>query len=264
MILLHIVVASLYGIAAWLRNPGTANRVRTNAAAALIALALLLHAWTIKEAVLTPPGLDLSFMHALSLVAWVTVLVAGISGVLARLPAVGNAILGVAALCALAPLVGGGGHPVSYAGEPWAKAHIAVALVAYALFVVAALHALILTGLEKRLRRGLSAEAGEETTPLLTLERMLFRLVAAGFALLTLTLVSGALFSEQLFGKAMTFNHKNVFSLLGWGTFAILLVGRWRFGWRGRRALYWILAGTALLVLGYLGSKFVTEVVLGR
>ena len=93
---------------------------------------------------------------------------------------------------------------------------------------------------------------------------MLFRLVGTGFVLLTLTLASGALFSEQLFGKAMTFNHKNVFSLLGWLTFAILLVGRWRYGWRGRRALYWILAGTALLVLGYLGSKFVTEVVLGR
>jgi ABC-type uncharacterized transport system permease subunit len=264
MILLHIAVATLYGIAVWLRTPARTSHLRIRAGAALIALAIVLHAWTIENAVVTPEGLDLSFMHALSLVAWVTVLVAGVSGVLARLPAVGNAILAVAALCALAPLVGGGGHTVSYAGEPWATAHIAVALVAYALFVVAALHLLILTGLEKRLRRGLSPESGEETPPLLTLERMLFRLVGAGFVLLTLTLASGALFSEQLFGKAMTFNHKNVFSLLGWLTFAILLVGRWRYGWRGRRALYWILTGTALLVLGYLGSKFVTEVVLGR
>jgi ABC-type uncharacterized transport system permease subunit len=264
MILLHIVVASLYGIAAWLRHPGTAGRARIVAAAVLIAAALTFHAWTIEQAVMTPQGLDLSFMHALSLVAWVTVLVAGLSGVLARLPAVGSAILGVAALCALGPLVGGGGHPVSYAGEPWATAHIAVALVAYALFVVAAMHALLLTGFEKRLRRGLSPEGGDDAPPLLTLERILFRLVGAGFALLTLTLVSGALFSEQLFGRAMTFNHKNVFSLLGWGTFAILLLGRWRYGWRGRRALYWILAATALLVLGYLGSKFVTEMILGR
>lgn len=264
MILLHIVVATLYAIALWLRAPGTPSHVRVRAAAGLIALAIVLHAWTIEQAVFTPTGLDLSFMHALSLVAWVTVLVAGVSGVLARLPAVGNAILAVAAVCALAPLVRGGGHTVSYAGEPWATAHIAVALIAYALFVVAAMHSLILTGLEKRLRRGLSPESGEATPPLLTLERVLFRLVGAGFVLLTLTLVSGALFSEQLFGKAMTFNHKNVFSLLGWFTFAILLFGRWRFGWRGRRALYWILAGTVLLVLGYLGSKFVTEVVLGR
>ena len=100
--------------------------------------------------------------------------------------------------------------------------------------------------------------------PLLTLERFLFRLVGAGFVLLTLTIASGFVFSEEVFGKPVTFTHKNVFSVLGWVTFAILLFGRWRHGWRGRPALYWILAGTALLVLGYLGSKFVSQVVLGR
>jgi ABC-type uncharacterized transport system permease subunit len=62
----------------------------------------------------------------------------------------------------------------------------------------------------------------------------------------------------------MAFNHKNLFSLLGWIAFAVLLFGRWKFGWRGRRALYWVLGGTALLVLGYLGSKFVAEILLGR
>ena len=67
-----------------------------------------------------------------------------------------------------------------------------------------------------------------------------------------------------LFGKPASFTHKTLFSFLGWLTFGILLYGRWRFGWRGRRALYWILAGTALLVLGYLGSKFVSEILLGR
>ena len=79
-----------------------------------------------------------------------------------------------------------------------------------------------------------------------------------------LTLASGLLFSEQLFGKPASFTHKTLFSFLGWLAFGILLYGRWRFGWRGRRALYWILAGTALLVLGYLGSKFVSEILLGR
>ncbi|MEP7327600.1 MAG: cytochrome c biogenesis protein CcsA [Betaproteobacteria bacterium] len=264
MILLYIVVAALYAIAAWLRNPGAISRGRFRSSAVLIGLALVLHAWTIEQSILTPEGLDLSFLHALSLVAWVTVLVGGISGVLGRLPAVGNVILAVAAVCALAPMAGGNAHRFPYASQPWATAHIAVALVAYALFVVAALHAIVLTGLERKLRRGIGTVDGGDTPPLLTLERFLFRLVAAGFVLLTLTMASGALFSEQLFGKAMTFNHKNVFSLLGWCTFAILLLGRWRYGWRGRRALYWIIAGTTLLVLGYLGSKFVTEIILGR
>ena len=82
--------------------------------------------------------------------------------------------------------------------------------------------------------------------------------------LLTLALLSGFLFSEQLFGKPVTFTHKNVFSVAGWLAFATLLFGRVRYGWRGRTALRWILAGTLLLVLGYLGSKFVSEVLLHR
>jgi ABC-type uncharacterized transport system permease subunit len=264
MILLHIAVATLYAIAAWLRSVPAGQGSRAGIAAASISLALVLHAVTIARAVLTPEGLDLSFAHALSLVAWLTVLMAGVSGVLAKLPAVGNVVLPVAALCALAPLAGGSAHLFPYSGEVWATAHIAVALVAYALFVVAALQALLLTGLEKRLRRGLAADDGADTPPLLTLERFLFRTVGAGFVLLTLTLLSGVLFSERLFGRPMAFNHKNLFSLLGWIAFAVLLFGRWKFGWRGRRALYWVLGGTALLVLGYLGSKFVAEILLGR
>jgi ABC-type uncharacterized transport system permease subunit len=264
VILLYLAVAALYAAAAWLRSANAPATARTGPATALIALALVLQAITIGSAVFTPDGIDLSFQHALSLVAWLTVLVAGISGVLAKLPSVGNVILPVAALCALAPLAGGSPHRFPYAGESWATVHIAVALVAYALFVVAALQALLLTRLEKRLHRGQALPEGDGSVPLLTLERFLFRLVTAGFVLLTLTLISGLLFSEELFGRPVTFTHKNLFSVLGWLTFAILLVGRWRFGWRGRRSLYWILGGTGLLVLGYLGSKFVTQVLLGR
>ncbi len=262
MILLYPAIAALYGLAAWLRTASGGARVRP--AAALLALALVLHAITVERAVVTPDGLDLSFSHALSLVALLTVLVAAVSGVLAKMPAVGTVILPVAALCALAPLASGSPHRFAYADAPWATAHIAVALVAYALFVVAALHALLVAGLEKRLHRGLALPDADGTLPLQTLERFLFRLVALGFILLTLTLVSGFLFSEQLFGRPVTFNHKNVFSVAGWLAFGTLLYGHWRYGWRGRRALYWILGGTALLVLGYLGSKFVAEVLLGR
>jgi ABC-type uncharacterized transport system permease subunit len=67
-----------------------------------------------------------------------------------------------------------------------------------------------------------------------------------------------------VFGAPFTLTHKSLFTMLAWLTFGALLAGRWRFGWRGRRALTWILAGTVLLMLAYLGSKFVLEVVLGR
>jgi ABC-type uncharacterized transport system permease subunit len=180
------------------------------------------------------------------------------------LPGVAAVVLPVAAVCALAPAGGESPHRFAYAGEQWAAVHIAVALLAYALFVVAALQALVLIGLEARLRRGLPADADGNAPPLLMLESFMFRLVGLGFALLTATLVSGILFSEEIFGRPLTFTHKNVFSVAGWLTFAVLLFARWRYGWRGRRALRWILAGTLLLVLGYLGSKFVAEVLLRR
>ena len=264
LILLYVAVAALYAVAAWLRRPSAEPPVEPTASIALVALALVVHAVTIVRAVVTAEGLDLSFPQALSLVAWLTVVVALASGLLAKLPAVGNVILPVAALCALVPLTSSTPHRFPYAGDTWAAVHIGVALIGYALFTVAALQALLLTGLEKRLHSGVSRPETDGNVPLLSLERFLFRLVAAGFVLLTLGIASGLVFSEEVFGKPVTFTHKNVFSVLGWLTFGVLLFGRWRYGWRGRPALYWILAGTALLVLGYLGSKFVSQVLLGR
>ena len=263
-ILLHVLVAVLYAVTAWLRWPrGVASRRHPRAALMLLALALALHAIAAGRAIVRPDGLDLSFVNALSLVAGLAVLAAWLTGVLRTLPRVAAVVLPVAAVCALLPPLAASPHRIAFAGDPWAEAHIGIALVAYALFVVVALQALVVTGLEKRLHRGLP-DTPRGTPPLLTLERYMFRLLTVGFVLLTATLASGMLFSEEIFGKAVPLNHKNVFSVAGWLAFAILLVGRWRRGWRGRTALKWILGGTLLLVLGYLGSKFVREVVLGR
>jgi ABC-type uncharacterized transport system permease subunit len=95
--------------------------------------------------------------------------------------------------------------------------------------------------------------------PLLRLERLTFRFVEAGFVVLTLALLLGAVTAVR-----WRWDHKTVFSLLGWLVFAALLAGRmWR-GWRGRQATRWLYAGAALLLLAYVGSRFVLEVVLGR
>ena len=261
-ILLHVLVAALYLVAAWLCRP----RGETPAAVRSLAIgvALAVHAIVMTRVIVRPDGLDLSFVNALSLVAGLAVLVAWVSGALRILPGVAMMILPVAALCAALPTLARMPHPFAYADEPLAAAHISVALIAYALFVVAAMQAAVLTGVEKRLHRGAPPIGAQEPPPLLTLERYLFRLITIGFVLLTITLISGFLFSEELFGKPVTLTHKNVFSVAGWLTFAALLFGRWRYGWRGRAALKWIVAGTILLVLGYLGSKFVLEVLLHR
>jgi ABC-type uncharacterized transport system permease subunit len=263
MILLHAVVAAVYAVAAWMRWPRAAEPASTRVALWLVPLAVVLHAAAIAHSIFRPDGLDLSFANALSLVTGLCALVAWASGLLSTLPRVGAVVLPIAAVGSLLPAFWINPHRFAYADAPWAAAHIAVALVAYALFVVAALQALVLTGLEKQLHRGLATSSGD-TPPLLTLEGYLFRLIVAGFVLLTLTLASGFVFSEELFGKPVTFTHKNVFSLAGWLAFAILLFGRWRYGWRGRTAVHWIVGGTLLLILGYLGSKFVLEVLLHR
>ena len=106
--------------------------------------------------------------------------------------------------------------------------------------------------------------AVDRLPPLLKMERLLFRLVSIGFVLLSLTVLSGVVFSEQLLGKALRWDHKAVFALLSWGLFGALLLGRYWRGWRGRTALGWTLAGFLMLVLAYVGSHFVLEVILHR
>lgn len=263
VILLHVVVAALYAAAAFALWPaGTPAEPRHRIGGrSLLAAALALHAIATWQAVVRSDGLDLSFVNAMSLVAGLAVLAAWVSGVLRTLPGMIPVVLPVTAVCALLPPIARSTFRVAYVDEPWAAAHIAVALVGYALLAVVALQALVMTGLERGLHRAIPDAARLTGAPLLTLERYLFRLIGAGFVLLTATLVSGFLFSEQLFGKPFTMTQKNLFSVAGWLVFAVLLFGRWRYGWRGRTALKWILGGSLLLALGYLGSKFVIAVI---
>src|SRR2546423_14434015 len=100
--------------------------------------------------------------------------------------------------------------------------------------------------------------------PLLTLEQLLFRAIAAAFVFLTLPPATGIASSETLFGRALHADHKTVFAILSWLTFGLLLSGRALYGWRGRTALRWTLSGFVLLILAYVGSRFVLEVVLHR
>jgi ABC-type uncharacterized transport system permease subunit len=100
--------------------------------------------------------------------------------------------------------------------------------------------------------------------PLLTLERLTYRFVGAGFVLLSATLAVGMLFGEVVYGHAWRWDHKTFFSVLSWLTFAVLLVGRIGFGWRGKRAANMLYTGSVFLLLAYVGSRFVMEIVLGR
>jgi ABC-type uncharacterized transport system permease subunit len=280
MILLHVAAAALYALTAGALWPAPAVAAAGSAPAPsraawgywLLPAALLLHAWAVVQDTATPQGLDFSLLNAISVVGALLAAVAWTSGLLRTVPAIGAILLPLAAaavllpalLPRLSPAVFANPHRFAYGAESLAALHVAVALVSYAMFLVAAVLALVVMGLEKRLRHSVLDPASATVPPLLTLERFLFRLVTVGFVLLTATLASGMLFTEQLFGKPLTFTHKSLFSVLGWLTFGALLWGRWRYGWRGRVALRWIITGSLFVFLAYLGSKFVLEVLLGR
>jgi ABC-type uncharacterized transport system permease subunit len=143
-----------------------------------------------------------------------------------------------------------------------APLHWALGIASYGLFGVAVLHAMLLDAAERRMRqRGpdLADASGAMGMPLLSLESLTFHFVEAGFAVLTLAIVLGLTSVGQ-----WRFDHKTVLSLMGWATFAALIVGRRTRGWRGRQATRWVYAGGVLMLLAYAGSRFVFEVVLNR
>jgi ABC-type uncharacterized transport system permease subunit len=147
--------------------------------------------------------------------------------------------------------------------SPWLPLHLALGLSSYGMFAAAVLHAWLMTRAERDIRQAQTKPG----LPLLTLERLTFRFVAAGFVLLSATLLAGVFFGEQLYGAASgawRWDHKRVFALLSWLTFAALLWGRQRWGWRGRRAVRVLYTGAVLLMLSYVGSRFVLELMLGR
>jgi ABC-type uncharacterized transport system permease subunit len=153
--------------------------------------------------------------------------------------------------------------------DAWAPLHWVTGFASYGLIGAALLHAALLTHAERRLRSG-SAGSGQIPSPnrpagqalgmpLLRLESLTLKFVAAGFAMLSLTLLLGAAFTSP-----WKWDHKTIFSILSWLVFATLLIGRARFGWRGRQAIRWLIAGSLLLLLAYVGSRFVLEILLHR
>jgi ABC-type uncharacterized transport system permease subunit len=156
------------------------------------------------------------------------------------------------------------GHVVTYGGNPLFAAHFGIAMLGYSLFIVATVHALVMLAEEKWLHRGALPPLLRTLPPLLEMEALLFRILLAAFVMLTLTVVSGVFFSEQLFGKPFKANHKTVFAFISMAIFGGLLWGHHFRGWRGRKAVRWTLAGFVSLLLAYVGSKVVLELILQR
>ena len=223
-----------------------------------------LHTLLVTQALFGSTELRFGFGHALSVMLWLAVLLHWIESLFYRIEGMQAPVLAVAAICAPLPALFPGLPGSAYTATMEFRVHLALGMIAYGLFTIAALHALLMALLERRLHGGALSGPYAALPPLLTMEQLLFRIIGVGFIMLTLTLVTGAVFSETLFGRAMQFNHKTVFAVASWLIFGALLVGRHGYGWRGRNALRWTLAGFVTLLLAYVGSRFVLEVILRR
>ena len=204
-------------------------------------------------------GARFGFGPALSVTLWLVLAVYGVESRFVPLP---NSRRVLACLGALAVAVA-----LAYPGElrpqassRWAPLHWMLGIASYALFGAAVLHGILLNRAERLMRGGRAAAvAPGKGVPLLRLERLTFWFVGAGFAVLSAAILLGAWFASP-----WRWDHKTLLSVLGWAVFASLLAGRQLFGWRGRRATRWLYAGAALLLLAYVGSRFVFEVLLHR
>jgi ABC-type uncharacterized transport system permease subunit len=270
---LYLAVAAL----SWTQlktEPGSDRRF--GPVSALMLPALLAHAVALGYSMFGLGGLRFGFAHALSATMLISGALLWVEGFFFPMRALYLLVAPIAALTALLPPFFHGASLAAEGSSVALRLHLSVAILSYSILTVAALHALLMASVEHYLHQP-SADPGQglarlfaRLPPLLALESMLFRQIAVGFVLLSATVASGAVFSEELFGRPLHFDHatapvhKIVFALLSWAVFGALLAGRAVFGWRGRTALRWTFIGFVMLLLAYVGSLFVVEVVLRR
>jgi len=221
--------------------------------------AVILHAMVLYPELITGQGINLGFFNAASLTALLAVALLLLAAIWQPIESIGIPLLPITAttlgLAALYPSQ----HAIS--ATSWQlDTHILFSVLAYSLFVLAAFQAALLAIQERQLRNRRPGGIIRALPPLQVMERLLFQMIGAGFTLLSIALVTGFFFLEDIFAQHLV--HKTILSIAGWVIFGVLLWGRWRFGWRGRTAIRWSLSGFALLALAYFGSKLVLELIL--
>lgn len=239
-------------------------------------LAIVLHGIALRDMVLQDGNLRVGWSLALSAAVWIGMIVFWLESLIIRIDGLQLLLLPTGTTVCMLAAVFPQSQVLAHANDAGLRIHLLIALLAYALVTIAALQAMLMSGLDRRLHfpRNEVAHTGafrravgrllDAQPPLLAQEQVLFRLIWIAYAALTLTLISGAIISLSFSGKWLPLDHKSIFTVLSWLTFGILLIGRYVRGWRGRTALRYTLVGFAFVVLAYTGSRFVIEVILQR
>jgi ABC-type uncharacterized transport system permease subunit len=228
----------------------------------LSAAAVVGHGISAIGGIYTADGIDLGFFRALSLTFWFICLI-GVLGNLRR--PLDNALALMFPVASIAVIIsatqhGSNTHLQQYSGG--VLSHIILSILAYSVLALGALQALVLALQEHELKHRRLRGILNALPPLQTMEAMLFELLWAGIILLSLSILTGAIYIDNLFAQHLV--HKTVFSVIAWLIFAGLLWGHHRLGWRGHTAVRWTLVGFSALVLAYFGTKLVLELILHR
>jgi len=259
-IALYLVAAGGFGLGVLRAHGAPPATLRMHFA--LAAAATLLHAGLLYQNIFTDQGLDVGVFNAASLVGWIVVIILLGASLVRSVHTLLATLLPVAALAIGLELTFASERIVPDQAPKGIDLHIALSLLAYSVLTIAALQAILLAIADYQLRHKRPLKVMRALPPLATMETLLFQLIGVGVFLLTLGLISGILFVENLFAQHLL--HKTVLSLLAWFVFAFLLWGRRYRGWRGRTAVRFTISGFVLLALGFFGSEVVLQLILHR
>lgn len=239
-----------------------AARGRRTAGLVLAAIGLALHALLLWRDVFASTRVAFTAAESAALIGWPIAVVSILLSVgKPRFAVISSILLVLAGISATTTLLGASGYALER--HSWEiAAHIVLSTLSYALLTIAVALSIAAALLDRRLRTRRPLGWLRLLPSLQALEAGTFHALATGFFVLTLALFSGFIFVDDLFAQHLI--HKTVLSCLAWVVFAVLLFGRWRFGWRGQTATSWTVSGFALLGLAYFGSKIVLETILGR
>jgi ABC-type uncharacterized transport system permease subunit len=260
--LLGLLCAAIYAAASGVIVSGLFHHKGPNKSVSysLALIALVLHIMILRGDIFIEPGQNMSMLNVASLIAWLislSMLVASFSMPNTILLPV---VFGFTALVVLLNQFVPDAHIMQINVQAGLLIHISLALFAYACLGIAFLYALQLSYINMRLKEKKSSLLHSSLPPLMAVESILFKLLIVGTILLSLSLVSGFAFLENMFAKEQA--HKTALSILAWLVYSVTLIGHFKFGWRGKPIIASTVVGSILLTVAYFGSRFVKEVIL--
>lgn len=257
-IALYLISGSLISIR--LFGDKAKNRLPRIAGILVGLIGVLMHGYHLYQGILADGGVNLGFFGASSLIAWTILLLLMVSSLSKPVENLAISLMPLAALAIILEMH----FPTSTllsASANWSlKIHVLISLLAYSLLTMASVQAILLAIQDHYLHHRHPGGFIRAFPPLQTMEALLFEMISLGYVLLTIALITGFLFMDNMFAQHLV--HKTLLSITAWIVFGMLLWGRYKFGWRGQKALIWTLTGFVVLMLAYFGSKFVVELLL--